>query len=78
MTSFRTPYAGYDVLSKRDSPSWDAQTRAAIDRRLNDVPARRFFSEMEWQTLEAIWLPCAEDGETIDRVIAVSLIEEIA
>ena len=29
------------------------------------------------QSLEAIWLPCAEDGGTIDRVIAVSLIDEV-
>ncbi len=26
------------------------------------------------KALESIWLPCAEDGETIDRVIAVSLL----
>jgi hypothetical protein len=54
MTSFRTPYAGYDVLNKWDSPSWDEQTRAVIERRLRDVPPRRFFSETEWQLLEAV------------------------
>lgn len=27
--------------------------------------------------LESIWLPCAEDGETIDRVIAISLLSEV-
>lgn len=52
--SFRSPYAGYDVLRKWESPSWDAQTRAAVQRRLTEVPSRRFFSETEWQTLEAV------------------------
>ena len=26
------------------------------------------------KALESIWLPCAEDGETIDRIIAISLL----
>jgi hypothetical protein len=45
---------GYDVLSKWDSPSWDDQTRDVIRRRLTHVPARRFFTEVEWQTLVAV------------------------
>ncbi|BCW88823.1 hypothetical protein sos41_19660 [Alphaproteobacteria bacterium SO-S41] len=28
------------------------------------------------QPLESLWLPCADDGETIDRVIVVSLVGE--
>lgn len=28
------------------------------------------------KALESLWLPCAEDGETIDRVIAVSLLSD--
>jgi hypothetical protein len=51
---FRTPYADYDVLAKWDSPSWDARTREAIRKRLTEVPVRRFFTEAEWQTLEAV------------------------
>ena len=54
MTSFRTPYAGYDVLAKWDSPSWDDRTRDVLRRRLTDIPGRRFFTADEWQTLEAI------------------------
>ena len=54
MSTFPTPYAGYDVLSKWNTPSWDDQTRAVIERRLNDVPPRRFFTETEWHALEAI------------------------
>lgn len=52
--SFRTPYADYDVLAKWDSPSWDAQTREAIRKRLTEIPPRRFFTEGEWHTLEAV------------------------
>jgi hypothetical protein len=52
--AFHTPYTDYDVLAKRDSPSWDDFTRAVVDRRLSDVPLRRFFTEQQWDTLEAI------------------------
>jgi hypothetical protein len=54
MKPFFTPYAGYDVLAKWDSPSWDERTREVVSRRLTDLPPRRFFDETEWQTLEAI------------------------
>jgi hypothetical protein len=47
-------FPGYNVLAKRDSPSWNAQTRRAIDQRLHDVPPRRFFSQTEWETLQAV------------------------
>ena len=30
----RDLYPGYDVLSKRNTPSWNEQTRAVIDQRL--------------------------------------------
>ena len=49
-----SPYAGYDVLAKRDSPSWNEQTRAVIEQRLHAVPRRQFFSSDEWLTLEAV------------------------
>jgi hypothetical protein len=54
MNSFRSPYPGYDVLEKWDSPSWDDLTREVIRRRLVEVPERRFFTTAEWQTLEAV------------------------
>jgi hypothetical protein len=50
----RTPYPGYDVLAKRDSQSWNAQTRAAIDRRLTPPAGPRFFTRAEWLTLGAV------------------------
>jgi len=54
MTEFHTPYAGYDVLEKWDSPSWNDQTREAVDKRLHEIPGRRFFTEDQWSLLEAI------------------------
>jgi hypothetical protein len=50
----RSPYAGYDVLAKWDSPSWDDQTRDVIRKRLFEIPQRRFFTETEWVTLERV------------------------
>jgi hypothetical protein len=48
-------YPGYDVLRKRDSPSWNDQTRAVIDARLAIDPHKHiFFTAAEWPTLRAI------------------------
>lgn len=44
----------YDVMSKRRSPSWNEQTRKAIDRRLAIDRQPRFFSNDEWPTLNAV------------------------
>jgi hypothetical protein len=48
-------YPGYDVLKKRNSPSWNDQTRNVIDARLAIDPERhRFFSDAEWPILRAL------------------------
>lgn len=52
--NFSTPYAGYDVLAKWDSPSWNEQTREVVRQRLRDVPPRRFLEPEAWETLEAV------------------------
>lgn len=49
----RGPYRDYDVLDKRDSPSWDDATRDVIHERLTEIPERRFFTTDEWDTLSA-------------------------
>ncbi len=51
---FRTPYPDYDVLDKRDTPSWDETTRRVVAKRLDQVPTRRFLDPDEWETLQAI------------------------
>jgi hypothetical protein len=47
-------YPGYDVLSKRDGPSWNDATRKAIERRLSARMLPRFFDPAEWVTLCAV------------------------
>lgn len=64
-SEFRTPYPGYDVLDKRDTPSWDDITRRAVAERLENVPQARFFTPHEWRTLQAVCdriLPQPERG----------------
>ncbi len=51
----RNLYPGYDVLSKRNTMSWNEQTRRVIDRRLSiDPDAHQFFSRAEWAALCAL------------------------
>jgi hypothetical protein len=48
-------FPGYDVLNKRNSMSWNDQTRAVIDRRMAiDPEAHKFLGDDEWATLRAI------------------------
>lgn len=48
-------YPGYDVLQKRNSPSWNDQTRAVIDQRMAiDPDHHAFFTDAEWPTMRSI------------------------
>jgi hypothetical protein len=48
-------YPGYDVLQKRNSPSWNDKTRAVIDKRMAlDPDHHAFFTDQEWPTMRAI------------------------
>lgn len=47
-------YPGYDVLAKRDTPSWNAATREVIDARLAIPNTPQFLNQDAWQTLTAI------------------------
>lgn len=48
-------FPGYDVLAKRDTPSWNAQTRRVVDARLCvDPGAHAFCDEAAWATLKAL------------------------
>lgn len=46
-----TRYPGYDVLNKRETPSWDAPTRAVIAERLATPGEPRFFDAVQWLAL---------------------------
>lgn len=47
-------YPGYDVLAKRTTPSWNAQTRRVIDQRLAVSREPRVFTPEAYATLEAV------------------------
>ena len=51
-------YPGYDVLAKRNSPSWNEQTRRVVAERLSiDPDHHEFLNGEEWLTLQAV---CAQ------------------
>ncbi len=51
----RERYPGYNVLAKRNTPSWNEQTRRVIDARMAIDPDQHdFFSDEEWPTVQAI------------------------
>jgi gluconate 2-dehydrogenase subunit 3-like protein len=51
----RDLYPGYDVLSKRNTPSWNELTRRVIDARTSVEPSvHRFLSDADWATLCAV------------------------
>ena len=47
-------FVGYDVMAKRDTPSWNDQTRRVIEERLSRADEPHFFNAAEWQTLRAL------------------------
>jgi len=68
---FHSPYAGYDVLDKWDTPSWNEQTREVVRRRLEEIPERRYLTEEEWRLLEAVaarLVPQPERGHPVPIV----------
>lgn len=49
-----TRYPGYDVLSKRDTPSWDPVTRRVVEERLATPRQPRFFDQAQWAAVAAL------------------------
>ncbi|MBV8934233.1 MAG: gluconate 2-dehydrogenase subunit 3 family protein [Alphaproteobacteria bacterium] len=68
---FYERFPDYDVLDKWDSPSWNDQTRAVVNRRLHQVPDRRFLSEAEWQILEAVCERLIPQPDRRDRPVPI-------
>ncbi|HTH73206.1 MAG TPA: gluconate 2-dehydrogenase subunit 3 family protein [Trinickia sp.] len=50
----RSRYPGYDVMQKRDTPSWDDVTREVIDERLAQRNEPRFCNDTQWRALDAL------------------------
>lgn len=49
-----TRYPGYDVMNKRDTPSWDPVTRQVVDERLSVPTEPRFLDAFQWSTVKAL------------------------
>ncbi len=68
-------YPGYDVLAKRDTPSWNVQTRAVIDRRLASPGVPCFFTADEWVTADALCRRIVPQTGEADAVSLVALLD---
>lgn len=68
-------YPGYDVLSKRDTPSWNEPTRRVIDARLAIPDEPRFFNADEWRTLNAICDRIVPQSQTRAAVPIAALVD---
>lgn len=77
MSEFRTPFLTYDVLDKRDTPSWNDQTREAVRERLEEVPERRFLTPEQWSLLEAICARLMPQPEREEPVPIVPWIDDM-
>lgn len=73
---FRTPYPGYDVLAKWNTPSWNDATRQVVAHRLHEVPARCFFGPEDWHVLEALCACVMPQDEREDRVPIAAWIDQ--
>lgn len=69
-------YPGYDVLAKRNTPSWNDQTRAVIDARLALPDMPRFCTPAEWQTLRAACDRIAPQPEGRPPVATAALVDD--
>jgi hypothetical protein len=47
-------YPDYDVMAKRDTPSWNEITREVVDRRLEIADEPRFLTADEFRILQAV------------------------
>jgi hypothetical protein len=68
-------YPGYDVLAKRDTPSWDAVTRRAIDERLATPDTPRFLTKEEWDVADALCRRIVPQPGEADAVSLVALLD---
>ena len=68
-------YPGYDVLAKRDTPSWNAKTREVIEQRLATPDQPRFFSTEEWAIADALCRRILPQTSEEDAVSLVALLD---
>jgi hypothetical protein len=69
-------YKPYDVFDRWSSPDWDDQTREAIRKRLEEIPAIRFFTDAECETAEAVASRIIPQEKLPKRVPIIPWIDE--
>jgi hypothetical protein len=69
-------YPGYDVLAKRTTPSWNAQTRRVVDQRLAVPRDPRFFTAAEFKTLDAIAMRITPQSPRRPPIPVAALIDD--
>jgi Gluconate 2-dehydrogenase subunit 3 len=74
LTAGRFP--GYDVLSKRLTPSWNEKTREVVTRRLAIDPEPKFFTTEEFQTVRAIADRVVPQPATRPPIPVAALVDE--
>jgi hypothetical protein len=70
------PFPGYDVLSKRLTPSWNEKTRAVVDHRLSVGGEPKFFTAEEFQTVRAVAARIVPQPVTRPPVPVAALVDE--
>jgi hypothetical protein len=68
-------YPGYDVLAKRDTPSWNEKTREVIEERLSTPDVPRFFNSGEWDVADALCRRILPQTDDVDPVSLVALLD---
>lgn len=76
MTQRETRYPGYDVLDKRDTPSWDEPTRAVVAARLAPPREPRFFNAVEWLAVSALCACVVPQANAQPTVPLAQLLDE--
>ena len=71
----RGRYPGYDVLAKRDTPSWNEQTRRSSTRAWRCRAQPRFFTAAECATLTAIAAASCRSRRTAPPIPVAALVD---
>ena len=69
-------YPGYDILSKRDTLSWNAITRAVIEKRLSIEDKPNSFSAAEYETVRLLADRIVPQPVTRSQVPVAALIDD--
>jgi len=69
-------FPGYDVLAKRDGPSWNDATRRTLDRRLSVPSQPRLFTPAQWLTLQALCMRIVPQPAGRAQIPVAALLDE--